>query len=212
MKNEQDFIEYTILLLGESRVGKTSIFNRYIYNKFVDNVSSTIGVDFETKTLLYKGKNYSIKLYDTAGQERFRGIARSYYHFGKAFLIIFDLSNEHSLYSIENWLDSIKQEVNDYKFLIIGNKDDLSKDKKIPDQIIYEHLKDYKKQFIKTSALKNINIDKAIMKIIDIMEDEDIYLDNKDEEKVFQTVNTIKIQNKKDKHKDNATLKKEKCC
>ena len=212
MTNEEKYKEYTILLLGESNVGKTCIFNRYIYNKFSDTVGSTIGVDFETKTFEYKGKKYSIKLFDTAGQERFRGIARSYYHFGKAFLIVFDLSNEHSLNSIEQWLESIQQEVNDYKFLIIGNKDDLNKDKKIPDQVINEHLKDYKHQYIKTSALNNINIDKAILKIIDIIEEEDIYSDTKDEEKDFQKVNSFRFKNQKDVYKDNATVEKEKCC
>ena len=214
MTNEDKYNEYTILLLGESNVGKTCIFNRYIHNKFSDTVSSTIGVDFETKTFEYKGKKYSIKLFDTAGQERFRGISRSYYHFGRAFLIVFDLSNEHSLYSIEQWLESIQQEVKDYKILIIGNKDDLSKDKKIPDQVINEHLKDYKHQYIKTSALKNINIDKAILKIIDIIEEEDIYSNTNGKENDFQKVNSFRVNNQKDiyKYKDNATLEKEKCC
>ena len=67
---------------------------------------------------------------------------------------------------------------------------------------------------MKTSALKNINIDKAILKIIDIIEEEDIYSNTNGKENDFHKVNSFRVNNQKDiyKYKDNATLEKEKCC
>ena len=76
--SEEIASEIKILLLGESNVGKTSIFNRFISNTFEKNIGSTIGVDFETKILPYKNKKYSIRLFDTTGQEWFRSITQNY--------------------------------------------------------------------------------------------------------------------------------------
>ena len=165
--------EIKLLLLGESSVGKTSIFNRYIYDKMDKNISSSIGVDFETKIIKYRNKKYKIRLFDTAGQERFQSITHSYYHLGDGFLIVFDLTNEHSLNMIQNWIESLQENVEDCKFFIIGNKCDLE-DKLIPDDVINTKLKDYnkdKKLLYKTSALKNINIKEVIEKMIDYIED-----------------------------------------
>ena len=66
-KNEKEkLIEYKIILIGDTNSNKTKIFNKMMYN------STTIGVDFETNIITYKNKEYSVKLFDTSGQERFR--------------------------------------------------------------------------------------------------------------------------------------------
>ena len=79
MKNgKENPKEIKLLLLGESNVGKTTIFNRYIYIKITKNTASSIGVDFETKIINYKNRNYKIRLFDTAGQERFQSITYNY--------------------------------------------------------------------------------------------------------------------------------------
>ena len=200
-KNPQDsLIEYKLLLIGESNVGKTTIFNKYIFNKLDKNTGSTIGVDFEAKNFSYKNKKYSIKLFDTAGQERFHSVTKAYYHMGDAYLIVFDLTDENSLKAIQNWISSLKEEKEDSKFIIIGNKNDLKN--QISEDTINDYLKDYKHLFIKTSALKNQNIKESIHKIIDIIEDDD----NNDEQNEY----AIKITRKKDRIKDN-TKSKVKC-
>ena len=145
MENDTEDIkkikEIKLLLLGESNVGKTSIFNKYIYNRNATLSASSIGVDFETKIINYKNKKYKISLFDTAGQERFHSITHSYYHLGDGFLIVFDLTNEHSLNKVKDWIESLNDKVKDSKFMIIGNKCDL-KDKLIPENIIENQLKD----------------------------------------------------------------------
>ena len=98
-----------IIMIGDTNVGKTSIFNRFIYNRFEENQGASIGVDFSTKNYKYKNKNYSITLFDTAGQERFRAIIKSYYHMGQGIFLVFDLSNNNSLNSIPTWIESIKE-------------------------------------------------------------------------------------------------------
>ena len=166
-----------IIILGDGGVGKTSIFTRYIHNKFDPHNIATTGVDFESKIFKYKDKSFSIILYDTAGEERFRNITKNYYHMGDGIFIVFDLTNENSLISIKNWVQAVLEENVDSKFIILGNKDDL-KDQ-ISKEIIDEHLKDYKDRlYIKTSAKTNKNIKHAFEKMIDLINGEEDYNDN----------------------------------
>ena len=168
MEKYQPLKEISILLLGDSTVGKTAIFNKYINCKFDSLNTTTIAVDFKTKTINYKKKAYNIRLYDTAGQERFRCITKNFYHFADGFFLIFDLTKEKTLNSIIYWIESVKELVKDSKFIILGNKSDLNN--QISDKIIDENLKEYKDFFIKTSALKDENIDKAFKYMIDLIE------------------------------------------
>ena len=198
-----EFTEYKILLLGESGVGKTTIFTRYISNNVDKNNSATIGVDFEIKTLEYKGKKYSIKLFDTAGQERFQGITKNYYRMGDAFLIIFDLTNEYSLKMIHKWIETVKEEIDECKFLILGNKCDL-KENLIPSDVIDENLKNYKNIFIKTSVLKNKNIKEAFEHMINLVE-YNTFEDNNENQIVNNNIpksKLFKVKKGKKKHKN----------
>ena len=167
---------YKIILLGETNVGKTSIFDRFKKDGFKENQSSSIGVDYETRIMNYNDKKYTILLYDTAGQERFRSITPSYYHLADGFFIVFDLTNENSLNEIKNWIDSIKENSKVTKFIILGNKDDL-KDKKMSDDVINDELDKIKQSennkniiYLKTSAKKNKNIIEAFHAMIDLIE------------------------------------------
>ena len=199
-----NFKEYKILLLGESNVGKTTIFNRYIFDRLDKNQGSTIGVDFEAKNFKYKNQTYSIKLFDTAGQERFQSITKAYYHMGDGFLIVFDLTNENSLKAIGDWISSLKEDKKEFKFLIIGNKNDLKN--QIPENVINEYLKDYKDIYIKTSAIKNENIKESIKKLIDLLDNDENNLENNDNKE-----EVIKITNPK-KSKTSRKNKNARCC
>ena len=161
---------YKIILLGETNAGKTTLYNKFIYNKDKFNYLSSITVDNETQTLDYKNKKYLITLYDTAGQERFRSITKSYYKMADGFLLMFDITDEKSLLAVKDWIEDIKSHNSSNIFLILGNKDDL--DNKISDDVINETLGDYKHLLLKTSAIKNINVKESIEKLIDMIEDE----------------------------------------
>ena len=206
-ENKEMLIEKKVILFGNSGVGKTSIFKRYFKNEFGGNYNSSIGIDFQTKEIKRKSKQYSIKVLDTAGQERFRSITSSYFHMGDYFLLIFDLTNRNSLNAIPEWIESLKECVEKPKYMIIGNKSDLERNQ-IPDDEINDSLegKDHYKindeNFIKVSAKTGKNIDKAFDYLLDII-DQDIN-ENEDEE--------IIIKNKpKNKIKKNAKQKM-KCC
>ena len=200
MEEPKQIKEIKILLLGETNVGKSSIFNRFIYNKYKKVIGSTIGVDFETKTIQYKDNSYLIRLFDTAGQERFRSISQNFYLVGEAYFIVFDLTNENSLNAIPYWINSLKEKTDNYNnIIILGNKDDLKN--QIPNEVINEQLKQFSdKIYIKTSAEKNTNIGLAFEKMIDLINN-----DNNN----HQINNSFNLEKKaKKKIEDN----KVKCC
>ena len=70
-KNENDkaIKQVKILTLGDSSVGKSSIILRYVNKKFIEVFQATIGLDFKSKVVDYKGKSFELRIYDTAGQE-----------------------------------------------------------------------------------------------------------------------------------------------
>ena len=202
---------YKIILLGETNAGKTTLYNKFIYNKDKFNYLSSITVDNETQTLDYKNKKYLITLYDTAGQERFRSITKSYYKMADGFLLMFDITDEKSLLAVKDWIEDIKSHNSSNIFLILGNKDDL--DNKISDDVINETLGDYKHLLLKTSAIKNINVKESIEKLIDMIEDESNSVNLKENQ--LRKNNSFHIKNNNNNTNNNINNKSnlnKKCC
>ena len=203
--------DYKIILLGETNAGKTTLYNKFIYNKDKFNYLSSITVDNETQTLDYKNKKYLITLYDTAGQERFRSITKSYYKMADGFLLMFDKTDEKSLLAVKDWIEDIKSHNSSNIFLILGNKDDL--DNKISDDVINETLGDYKHLLLKTSAIKNINVKESIEKLIDMIEDESNSSNLKENQ--LRKSNSFHIKNNNNNTNNNINNKSnlnKKCC
>ena len=144
---EEDAITYKIIMIGDSTVGKTSLFKKLTKGKYSDKNISTVGIDRKSFPLKVKvnengeeiEKSFNIQLWDTAGQERFRAITKGYFQDSQGLLLIYDITNETSFANIDKWILSIKDSLgkdsitneNEYgdKYLIflLGNKVDLDK-------------------------------------------------------------------------------------
>jgi len=131
-------IEYKFILIGNSGVGKTSILKFLSTGVFPQEIISTIGVDKKTLNVSVEveennkkiKKDFIISLFDTAGQEKFRSIAATYYRGSDGILLLYDITDRNSFESIEMWIysiiDSIGKKVDSkYVILLIGNKLDL---------------------------------------------------------------------------------------
>ena len=125
-------LRYKMILIGDSNVGKTSLFKKLTKEVFDPKIISTIGID---KSTLYfnintsKGeKEVEIVLYDTAGQERFRSISVSYFRDSHGLIIIYDITKFESFNNVEEWIKDIKLNLGnneDYLIILVGNKVDL---------------------------------------------------------------------------------------
>lgn len=205
--------EIKILLLGDSSVGKTSIFNRYWKNEFKGNYISSIGVDFQTKIENYKGKKYSMQIFDTAGQERFRSITESYFHLGKGIFIVFDLTNKNSLNNVSTWIELVKEKVENPKFIILGNKDDLT-NKQISEDDINEVLAKFSDiKYIRVSAKTGKNIKKAFEAMIDLLDNDIENIENNEDDLIIITNKNEKPKKKPKKININKYGRNQmKCC
>ena len=159
--SEEKIPEVQIITLGEAGVGKTSIILRYSENKFSENYLNTVGVDFRTKTVeIDGGKQVILKIWDTAGQEKFRSITKSYLGRANGIFIVFDVSSRQTFLKVQEWIDSINESGNfNSTIVLIGNKCDLERAVSEKEAEIFAY--DRNVTYFDTSAKDGTNINAA---------------------------------------------------
>ena len=170
--NLQNIPNYTInvCLLGDSGIGKSSLTKRLDTNEFDHNLATTIWVDFLAKIFTASTTQGDINIkwhiYDTAGQETFYSLVKTYYRNATIYLLGFDLTCIQSFKSIEYWLNQINiNNQNYYKIYLFGNKNDKHKNIKVPDSYVNDIIEKYELTYFKISVLKNTNISNMINSI-----------------------------------------------
>jgi small GTP-binding protein len=119
---------FKAVLVGDSSVGKTSLFQRLEDDTFNSARSSpTIGGSYNRLKLHSDdGSDVEVGLWDTAGQERFRTIVPIYFHRADVVACVFDLSQQSSFHSVRSWIDlAARNAPEGVRFILIGNKLDL---------------------------------------------------------------------------------------
>ena len=186
-----------VITLGNSSVGKTSFLMKYIDNSFTLTYTTTLGVDFKQKKIKLKnGKDVRLRIFDTAGQERFKAVSVSFIKKADGVILIYDISDLESFEAVENWIKSIREIGKDnLPIILVGNKCDLSDDKRmISLKEGQDKADEFNIPFYETSCKEGINIKEVFEKLVD-----DIM------EKGSKNINReYKILNK--------GKKKEKCC
>ena len=130
--SEDNILKFVIL--GEGRVGKTSILQSHFKKKFNQGEKSTINPAFYQDKVNYKGKVIDLKFWDTAGQEQFNAISTMYYQNAVGALLVYDTSIFETFEKVKQWVITLQEAVGkDIIFVIAGNKMDLI-DKNIMDQ------------------------------------------------------------------------------
>lgn len=157
---------YRIVLAGDAAVGKSSFLLRLCKNEFKMNSSSTLGVDFQMKTMIVDGEPTLLQLWDTAGQERFRSIAKSYFRRADGVLLLYDVTCESSFLNVREWVDMIEDvSPEDIPIMLVGNKCDLRQDRTscVPTSYGEKLAMTYNTLFCETSAKDGSNILEAVL-------------------------------------------------
>ena len=160
MTDGKNNIEFKFSFLGDSMVGKTTIFKKLTTGNFQSKTLSTVGVD--KRTIKYENievnidgkpvnKSFDISLFDTAGQEKFRAITKNYINGSDGIILIYDITRRKSFDNIEMWLESITDCLEDYKnsnylIMLLGNKLDLVKEEENKREISTEEGKKKSKE------------------------------------------------------------------
>jgi len=157
---------FKVLLIGDVGVGKSSFLKRFSRGPLNDNYLSTIGVDFEIKTIQIDDKIIKLQIWDTAGQERFRTITSSYYRGAHAVILMFDITNRDSFDNLRIWLHEIENFAPESAIkLFVGNKCDLKTDRTVTAGDIAELSEDLNIPILETSAKDGTNVDAAFHKL-----------------------------------------------
>ena len=111
MKEEEDYLICKVVFIGEAGVGKTSIIQRFMENTFSSSTISTTDAIFIEKEMYFEDINQKIKfeLWDTAGQEKYRALAKVFYKDAAVCVLVYDVSSKKSFEELKNyWIKEVK--------------------------------------------------------------------------------------------------------
>ena len=108
LSKNSDYL-FKLLLIGDSGVGKSCLLLRFADDTYTESYISTIGVDFKIRTIELDGKTIKLQIWDTAGQESFRSITRSYYRGAAGALLVYDITRRDTFKHLSVWLEEARQ-------------------------------------------------------------------------------------------------------
>uniref|UniRef100_A0A8C2W7X6 small monomeric GTPase n=2 Tax=Cyclopterus lumpus TaxID=8103 RepID=A0A8C2W7X6_CYCLU len=179
---DQDY-DYLIklLALGDSGVGKTTFLHRYTDNQFNRKFTTTVGIDFREKRVIYRGKgvdgkterNFKVhlQLWDTAGQERFRSLTTAFFRDAMGFLLMFDLTNQQSFLNVRNWMSQLQ--ANAYcdspDIVLVGTKADLQDVRDVNARQARDLADRYGIPYFETSAVTGVDVNQAVIALLELV-------------------------------------------
>ena len=189
-------VKYKIMVLGESKVGKTSLIKRYTKDQFGGVYLTTVGMDFQDKIIEIEDKKVRLQVWDTAGQERFRNVTKSYFQSSHGLLVVYDITDRESFEKINFWMDNIKNNApENAKLILVGNKCDLADERKVTIEDGENKARNYNIKFFEASAKDGTNVNELFFYLAN-----EIYQDEKTKEK--DNKNSLQLnENKKGKKK-----------
>ncbi|XP_065179866.1 ras-related protein Rab-37-like [Sycon ciliatum] len=168
---------FKVVLVGDSGVGKTTFIRHLCLGQEAANAtSSTVGVDFYTKLMTVQGQCTSLKIWDTAGTERFRSITKSYFRDANGVLLVYDVTAVKSFSHVRQWMGDILENADDHVVvMVLGNKTDVVAERLEDDSVLTNHgrtLADsYRSLFAEVSAKTGAGIADAMAMMIRAMQD-----------------------------------------
>ncbi|GFY92166.1 RAB GTPase homolog A4D [Actinidia rufa] len=158
---------FKIVLIGDSAVGKSQLLTRFARNEFNLDSKATIGVEFQTKTLVIDHKTVKAQIWDTAGQERYRAVTSAYYRGSLGAMIVYDITKRQSFDHVARWLDELRSHADkNIVIMLVGNKSDLGTLRAVPTDDAKEFAQRENLFFMETSALEATNVETAFLTIL----------------------------------------------
>ncbi|MEE9410152.1 MAG: Rab family GTPase [Candidatus Heimdallarchaeota archaeon] len=171
MSRQPDY-NFKILLLGDAAVGKTSLVQRFVHDRFDKSYLMTIGMEPSEKHVdLKNGTKVALSIWDLAGQERFRFIRHTFYKGARAALLVFDLTRSATLKGAQKWNKEFTENCgSDVVRILVGNKEDLKKEIAVSSKECEETNTRIKSEYlIRTSALTGNHVDEAFTRIAELL-------------------------------------------
>ena len=209
ISSSDDLINYKIIMVGNSGVGKTCVLMRAVNNRFTDKYQATIG--FEFLLLYFQVNNVKIKLqiWDTCGQELYRSLIQGFYRNTSVTILVYSKTSRESYEDLNSWIKDIKMNTEEgTSIFLLGNKCDEEKNK-------ITVSKEEGEQFAKQYNLNYFNevSAKTGYHIVETFEEiaKTVYKNYCLKRNPRQKVPKMSLEQREDSDKDKV-IKKKKCC
>lgn len=158
---------FKVVLIGDSAVGKSQMLNRFARNEFTLDSKATIGVEFQTRTIVVDHKTIKAQIWDTAGQERYRAVTSAYYRGAVGAMLVYDITKRQTFDHIARWLEELRSHAdNNIVIMLIGNKTDLGTLRAVSTEDAKEFAEKEGLFFLETSALEATNVESAFYTVL----------------------------------------------
>ena len=203
----EELINYKIILVGDSSVGKTCLLMRAVNNKFTENYQATIGFEFLLMYFQVNSVKIKLQIWDTCGQEIYRSLIQGFYRNTAATIIVFSKTDRRSFDNLGSWVKDVKNNTEqEIPLFLVGNKCDVENN-------LIEVTKEEGEQFMKQYNLKYYSdiSAKTGYKVLDTFEEvaKTVYKDFCSKRNPKQKMNKMTLE-KKDELIEKSPKKK--CC
>ncbi|KAL3516540.1 hypothetical protein ACH5RR_023442 [Cinchona calisaya] len=158
---------FKIVLIGDSAVGKSQLLARFSRNEFSLDSKATIGVEFQTRTVVINQKTVKAQIWDTAGQERYRAVTSAYYRGAVGAMLVYDITKRQSFDHVARWLEELRGQADkNIVIMLVGNKSDLESLRDVSTEDAKEFAQKENLYFMETSALEATNVEPAFITVL----------------------------------------------
>ena len=172
MNVESDFETLIkLVIIGDSGVGKSNFLFKFIENKFSPMYVATVGFDYKSKVCILpqSKKKVKLKIWDTAGQEKYMSINKNLFQRVQGIILMYDLTKRDTFERLTIWLNIIKQMTCEIPIILVANKLDEENNEESGRIVEYSEgekfAKDNDFEFLEASGMNGTNVDKAFMTI-----------------------------------------------
>ncbi len=207
ISQSDNFINFKIIIIGDSGVGKSSLLKRAVQNRFDPAYQATIGFEFLLMHFKVNELKLKFQIWDTCGQEMYRSLVQGFYRNTSLGIIVYDISKKQSFNGLEIWLKDLRQNTEeDLPVFIVGNKSDLDR------AVTTEEGKNFSRNnktefFLECSAKSGYNVKEIFFEAAKYLYQ--TYKKFLSQNNKIPTVNKLKLESD---NKDDKTKKKKGCC
>ena len=155
---------FKYIIIGDTGVGKSCLLLQFTDKRFQPVHDLTIGVEFGARMVGIDSKQIKLQIWDTAGQESFRSITRSYYRGAAGALLVYDITRRETFNHLASWLEDARQHAHsNMTIMLIGNKSDLQHRRAVTYEEGEAFAKEHGLVFMETSAKTAHNVEEAFI-------------------------------------------------
>jgi len=208
ISQSDNFINFKIIIIGDSGVGKSSLLKRAVQNRFDESYQATIGFEFLLMHYKINELKFKLQIWDTCGQEMYRSLVQGFYRNTSLAIIVYDVNNPKSFEGLEVWLKDLRQQTEqEIPIFTVGNKSDMEKKVPTEDAKIFS-TSNRTKYFAECSARSGYNVKEIFNEAAKQLYESYKKYQSKNK---APANNRLKLDKKEDdNNKDNT--KKKKCC